>query len=114
VETSCLTSSDTNLAGGKRKRKNHWIPMVQLAALGYRYYTGSSSFHHRTFAQNLSHPSEPSLSHTTFILQTLRGSCFVAKSHLEKQDSRQAANKQIMSQALIRNWLNLGFACLSV
>lgn len=88
------------LAGGKRKIINHWISTVQLAALGYRNYTGSSSFHHRTFDQNLSHTSEPSLSYTILILWTLRVSCLAANSHLENQNSRQVANKQIMSQAL--------------
>lgn len=88
------------LAAGKRKRINHWISMLQLAASSYRNYIRSSIFHHRTFAQNLSHPSEPSLPYTTLILWTLIISCLVANSHLEKQNSKQIPNKQIISWAL--------------
>lgn len=90
--------------------------MVQLSALGYRNYTGSFSFHHRTFAQNLCQPSEPYLSYTILILCTLRGSCLVANTYLEKQNSRQVANKEMMRQSLISKRLYLvesGF-CISL
>lgn len=88
---------------GKREEEKN----KSLDIHGYRNYTGSSRFHHRTFAENLSHASEPPLSYTILILWTLKVSCLVANSHLEKQNSRQVANKEMMSRALTSKRLYL-------
>lgn len=84
------------LAGRKRKIINQCIHMLKLAAFGCRNYTGSLSFHHRTFAQNLSHPC-PTPSSFSVALES---------AQLETS-IRQVIDKQMTSQALTSKRLYL-------
>lgn len=107
------SSADTVILAGRKRKKNKSLDTnVSAGSLSLQNRHSISHFQHRTFAQSLSHTSEPLCPTPPSVSGPPESVCFAVNTCLEKQKSRQVAYKKStdfskklqLKQKTLSNW----------